>query len=200
MSAQSLSCRSCLVCRQSTNMWCSRCQRAWYCSPEHLQSDWPRHRLECVSIDPSQAHSISTPPSAQQGLISVMAILFAPEEDRSRMITVPCRPQGTASQGICPLPLVHDYFKEGTPNTIILTQGLNGEPLRFPLHIWYCPKALQRGSPVNRAIHRITSGAAAKPWCGTAIVLKFNGSRRQGYADAGTNDLAALSAYFLAYK
>lgn len=120
--------------------------------------------------------------------------------DRVRVTTVQCRPQGTVSQGMCPTPIVQEWFPESVPNTIILTQGLNGEPLRFPLHIWYCPTSLQRGSPVNRAIYRITSGAAQKPWCGPVVVLKFNGSRRQGYSDAGTNDLPALSAYFLAYN
>lgn len=120
--------------------------------------------------------------------------------ERSRIISVQCRPQGTPSQGMCPFPLLQDYFPESVPSTIILTQGLNGEPLRFPLHIWYCPTSLQRGVPVNRAIYRITSGAAVKPWCGPVVVLKFNGSRRQGYSDAGSNDLPALSAYFLAFK
>lgn len=120
--------------------------------------------------------------------------------ERSQVITVQCRIQGTASQGLCPVPLVQDYFPESVPSTIILTQGLNGEALRFPLHIWYCPVALSRGSPVNRGIRRITSGQAAKSWCGPVVVLKFNGSRRQGYTDAGSNDLPALSAYFLAYR
>ncbi len=120
--------------------------------------------------------------------------------ERSRVISVQCRPQGTVSQGICPMPMVQEYFPESNPHTIILTQGLNGEALRFPLHIWYCPVALQRRGPINRAVQRITSGAAAKPWCGPVVVLKFNGSRRQGYSDAGNNDLPALSAYFLAYK
>ena len=27
----------CAVCGRSTSMWCSRCQRSWYCSPEHLR-------------------------------------------------------------------------------------------------------------------------------------------------------------------
>lgn len=164
---------------------------------------------------------IATPSPVQQELITVSAIFFAPEEggspvpaygnilgshrsatlsERSKIISIQCRPQGTLSQGICPFPLVQQYFPESMPNTIILTQGLNGEALRFPLHIWYCPVALQRGSPVNRAVYRITSGAAEKAWCGPVIVLKFNGSRRQGYTDAGSNDLPALSAYFLAYK
>ncbi|KAJ7877427.1 hypothetical protein B0H14DRAFT_3083081 [Mycena olivaceomarginata] len=46
-------------------------------------------------------------------------------------------------------------------------------------------------------IYHITSGAVPKPWYGNAIVLKFNDARRQGYTDAGSNDLPALSAYFL---
>lgn len=104
--------------------------------------------------------------------------------------------------GSCPIPLISEFFPEsgGQPQAIVLTQGLNGEPLRFPLHIFYCPASLQRGTPINRAIHRITSGAAARPWPGPVLVLKFNGSRRQSYTDASTNDLPALSAYFLAFK
>jgi len=101
---------------------------------------------------------------------------------------------------MCPIPLVQSHFPDGQSEGIVLTQGLNGEPLRFPLHLWYSPTALQKSSPVNRAIYHITSGAAPKAWCGTVIVLKYNGSRRQGYSDAGSNDLPALSAYFLAYK
>jgi hypothetical protein len=101
---------------------------------------------------------------------------------------------------MCPIPLISAHFPNAVPESIVLGQGLNGEPLRFPLHVWYSSAALSKGSPVNRAIYHITSGAAAKPWCGTVVVLKFNGSRRQGYSDAGINDLPALSAYFLAYK
>lgn len=28
----------CTLCCRPTSMWCSRCQKSWYCSPEHLQS------------------------------------------------------------------------------------------------------------------------------------------------------------------
>jgi hypothetical protein len=102
---------------------------------------------------------------------------------------------------MCPTPLLTQYFTDTAhPDSIVLTAGLNDEPLRFPLHLWYSPLALNKAVPVNRAIHHITSGAAARAWCGTVVVLKFNGSRRQGYSDAGSNDLPALSAYFLAYK
>lgn len=124
--------------------------------------------------------------------------LFLPE--RPRIITVSCRPSHKPSQGMCPIPLVQNHFCDGQPEGIVLTQGLNSEPLRFPLHLWYSANALKKGAPVNRSIYHITSGAAPKAWCGTVVVLKFNGSRRQGYSDAGSNDLPALSAYFLAYN
>ncbi|TFY83641.1 hypothetical protein EWM64_g360 [Hericium alpestre] len=182
-------------------MWCSRCQNAWYCTSDHLQSDWPRHRRECVAVAPAQqTNMIATPPPAQPQVVTVSAILFSPEDDRPRIITVNCQPTQSPAQGNCPTPLVHQYFPQGQANSVVLTQGLNGEPLRFPLHLFYCPTSLSAGSPINRAIYRITSGAAAKAWCGSVVVLKFNGSRRQGYSDAGSNDLPALSAYFLAYK
>ena len=101
----------------------------------------------------------------------------------------------------CPAPIVQSYFTENQPYAVILTQGLNGEALRYPLHIFYCPLSLSRGSPVNSAIKRITGGGQAKkPWCGPVLVMRFNGSRRQGYSDASSSDFTALSTYFLAYK
>ncbi|KAH9987532.1 hypothetical protein BJV77DRAFT_950121 [Russula vinacea] len=190
----------CAVCFMSTSMWCSRCQNVWYCSPEHLQSDWPRHRLECVPSASARSNVLPTPPPVQPRLITVSAILFVPQEDRPRVITVTCTPPSTPAQGTCPTPFVQEYFAGEQPNNIVLTQGLNGEPLRFPLQLWYSPGALAMNAPINQAITRITSGSASKPWCGPVIVLKYNGSRRQGYSDAGSNDLPALSAYFLAYK
>ncbi|KAF8159837.1 hypothetical protein B0H34DRAFT_419742 [Crassisporium funariophilum] len=194
----------CMLCCQPTSMWCSRCQSAWYCSPEHIHSDWPRHRKECVpamsSSNSYNVNMIATPPPAEPQFVTVSAILFSPEEERPRIITVRCKPSPKASQGMCPIPMLDSHFDDNQVQSIVLTQGLNGEPLRFPLHLWYAPLLLQNGKPVNRSIFHITSGAAEKPWCGPVVVLKFNGSRRQGYSDAGPNDLPALSAYFLSYK
>lgn len=188
----------CTVCCRPTSMWCSRCQLAWYCSPEHLQNDWPRHRRECMA-SPNQHMVIQTPPAAPE-MMQVSAILFNPSEERSQIINVNCQLTRRPNSSSCPTPLVDSFFQESQPASLVLTQGLNGEPLRFPLHIFYCPLSLQRGQPVNRAIYRITSGAAARNWPGPVVVLKFNGSRRQSYTDASTNDLPALSAYFLAFK
>ena len=100
-------------------------------------------------------------------------------------------------RGACPTPLAQEFFTESRPQSIILTKGLNSDPLRFPLHLFFCPVALARGSPINRAITFITTGVAPKPWSGTVLVLRFSGTRKQGYTDASFNDLAALSCYFL---
>jgi len=196
----------CTLCCRPTSMWCSRCQGAWYCSPEHLQTDWARHRKECSppmadnhTTNGYTVNMIATPPPAEPQYITVSAILFSPEEERPRIISISCRPSHKPSQGMCPVPMVQSHFPDNQAESIVLTQGLNGEPLRFPLHLWYNTTALAKGTPINRSIYHITSGAAPKPWAGTVIVLKFNGSRRQGYSDAGSNDLPALSAYFLAY-
>lgn len=116
------------------------------------------------------------------------------------IVPVECLPSQRASSVICPTPIINEFFPTGRPEGIVLTQGLNGELLRFPSHLLYCPISLSRSFPINRAIYHITSGAASKQWCGPVVVLKFSGSRRQGYSDAGSNDLPTLSAYFLAYN
>ena len=38
MDAVTLINKPCLLCGKTTAMWCGRCQNAWYCSPDHLQS------------------------------------------------------------------------------------------------------------------------------------------------------------------
>ncbi|KAF9256117.1 hypothetical protein L218DRAFT_1028165 [Marasmius fiardii PR-910] len=198
--------RPCTLCACPASMWCSRCQSAWYCCPEHLQSDWLRHRKECVPPTYStnarySVNMIATPPPAEPQYVSVSAILFAPEEERPRVTTVICRPaSGSSHGGMCPIPIGQFYFPYGITEGIVLTQSLNGQALQFPFHLWYSPTALQRNSPVNRSIYNITSGSAPKAWCGGVVVLKYNDSRLQGYANAGFNDLPPLSAYFLDYK
>lgn len=153
-----------------------------------------------TAVNHGFCYSLRTRRRSVSALTRLQRIYECRHLERPRIITVKCRPSQVPSQGVCPQPLVTSHFVDGHAESIVLTQGLNGEPLRFPLHLWYSPTALSRSGPVNRAIYHITSGAAAKAWCGTVVVLKFNGSRRQGYSDAGSNDLPALSAYFLAYK
>jgi len=94
MDAVTLINKPCLLCGKTTAMWCSRCQNAWYCSPDHLQSvwffllgpmgltltlpprqDWPRHRGECVAV-PAATHT--TLPTGKRQTVTASALLFAP--------------------------------------------------------------------------------------------------------------------------
>ncbi|KAJ7788759.1 hypothetical protein B0H14DRAFT_3575827 [Mycena olivaceomarginata] len=174
----------CLVCGIATFFWCSRCRNAWYCSSGHSHGN---HRKECHPALAYRLNMIAMPPQAEPQYLSVQ---------RPKICTVRCRPPEPPSHAVCPLPLLQQYF-EVQPHNIVLSLGLNGEPLCFPLHIFYSATAFTRGSPINRSIYYITSGAAPKPWYGNTIALKFNGARRQGFTDAGSSDLPALSAYFL---
>ncbi|KAJ7234487.1 hypothetical protein C8J57DRAFT_1479982 [Mycena rebaudengoi] len=138
-------------------------------------------------------HDHDAPP-AEPEYISVSAIIFLADEERPRIINISCRLPQRRSQGLCPLPILQPYF-DAQPESVVLTQGLNGELLRFPLHVFYSPTALARCSPINRSIYHITSGAVSKPWCGNVVALNFNGSRRQGYTDAGSNDLPLVGLF-----
>ncbi|KAF7371015.1 Hif prolyl hydroxylase [Mycena sanguinolenta] len=161
--------------------------------------DWPQHRSNCHPPSRTRSYTsttIATPPSAEPEYTSVEAILFSANEDRPTTVTVRCR---QFQPGGCPLPVLQPYF-DAPPESIILTQGLNGEPLRFPLHIFYSRSALTRASPINRPIYHITSGVASKQWYGNVVVLKFNGGQRQRYTDANNKDLGPLTAYFLSYQ
>ncbi|KAF7289100.1 MYND-type domain-containing protein [Mycena chlorophos] len=186
----------CRVCGRPTSQWCSRCNNAHYCSNGHQNADWGIHRAECR---PTNTLLIATPPPVSSETIRVSAILFAVDEDRPRPIDLQCHPPHRPSQSMCPIPILQDYFNS-QPGEVVLTQGLNGEVLRFPLHVFYSSTAMARGSPVNSAVRHITSGAAPRPWAGNVVALKFSGTRRQGYTDAGPNDLPALSAYFLTFS
>lgn len=190
----------CRICGQTTSHWCSRCQKVWYCSDEHLQQDWPNHRKECTpapqSLTPSANHPFVQ--FEERGAeIVVAGLLLNPHEERARIISVVCRPRG---RNQCPLPDVQTYFPDSVPSQLVLTQGLNQEPLRFPLQLFYCAVSLSRGTPINKSVRRITSGKTKKNWSGPVVVLKYAGSRRLNYGDASTHDLATLSAYFLSLK
>ncbi|KAG1877252.1 hypothetical protein F4604DRAFT_1580841, partial [Suillus subluteus] len=141
------------VCCRPTSMQCSCCQTS-----EHLQSDWPRRQKVCVLT--THTPDFTTPPAAEQQVITGSAVLFSPE-GRPNIITVKCHPSKVPSQGMRPQPLVSGHFSDGQVESIVLTQGFNGDPLRFPLHLWYLPTAPSPYAHNNRA----TSCHLGEPSC-----------------------------------
>ena len=51
-----------------------------------LLQDWPRHRQECVPIVSARSNMPTTGPPVQPQLITVSAILFAPQEGMLRTL------------------------------------------------------------------------------------------------------------------
>ncbi|KAJ6560024.1 hypothetical protein B0H19DRAFT_1069733 [Mycena capillaripes] len=116
----------------------------------------------CAATGQTPSNMIATPPPAEPEHISVSAILFPTDGDRPRIITVKCRPPHDSSRDLFPVPLLQPYF-DARPESVILTRGPNGELLAFPLHGFYSPIALTKGSPINHSIYRITGGPHPSP-------------------------------------
>lgn len=145
--------------------------------PYSLIQDWPNHRAYCTPACPSPSSSPSSiSPSVPASSAQFSALLFPADEDRPRIVRVSCfaapRPTKetpiTAQNRPCQwAPDVKPWLLEGNPSSVVLTQGLNGEPLRFPLHLFYIPDALAKGTPINRSIFKLTNGLAPRKWSGT---------------------------------
>lgn len=211
----------CAVCGQQTSNWCSRCQSRFYCSPQHLQQDWPQHRLACMAAtaqpsaqygyssyqshpthnappqaDPYSQRTTPSPPMAP--IASFSALYFSKHEEHPRIVQVSCMPPANPGSSMCPRPIVAPFLPTSggqQPASIVLKQGL-GCQLRYPLHVWYCPGS----NTTNRAIWRLTSGQAPRPWKGDVLVMKYSGGRRQGYIDATSLDLPALAQFFMSQR
>ena len=129
--------------------------------------------------------------------IFISTLITVLQAEQARVVPVECH-RTSGSVSIAPVPDLVAYFGGHELQSLILTIGPMGEPLRFPLHIWYAPTLLERGEPINRAILNIDSCSdrATRPWTGPVIVLKFDGGSRRSYKDAGMLDIQTLSAYF----
>ncbi|KAG1833225.1 hypothetical protein DFJ58DRAFT_670959, partial [Suillus subalutaceus] len=144
------------VCCRPTSMRCNCCQTS-----EHLQSDWPRRQKECVLA--THTPDFTTPSAGEKQVITGSAVLFSPKEERPNIITVKCHLSKVPSQGMRPQPLVSGHFSDGQVESIVLTQGFNGEPLRYPLHLWYLPTAPSPCAHNNRAISCQLSASNGDP-------------------------------------
>ena len=41
----------CLVCGKPTKLACKFCQKVFYCTQEHLNTDWENHKTECTKFN-----------------------------------------------------------------------------------------------------------------------------------------------------
>lgn len=196
--------------------WCSRCEDQWYCSPEHLAADWPRHRAECVPKSSWSSSSASTPSPSMQPCVAPMALqapsrviqttkatfhgmVFPVDSERPKLIQVNLL--GMVHEGgvVDWQPVLAPILgADAEIASMIVSTGVGGEALRFPLQVFFRSNFLTDGSRSNRAIESLTHGKSRHDWRGPIVALKYSGTRLSSYTNITMSDLPSL-VYFLTY-
>lgn len=137
---------------------------------------------------PTSYPTIHDSPPQPASSATFSALFFPADEDRPRVVRVNCSPASprdtTASNQRAQSPQhamaigasaarpcqweadTKPWLGIQAVGSVVLTHGLNGEPLRFPLHLFYVPESLAKGTPVNRSIYKLTNGLAPRKWSG----------------------------------
>lgn len=215
----------CSICSVPTTLWCSRCHSSWYCSPAHLiavkrqpilviyspsnktlsclSKDWPIHRDTCTPF--KVALPLTKNPDALpiSTVIPFSAIHFPWNEDRARIVRIDCIIQSQSPGPPSLSPIIHPYIGGiRNPGAVVVTHGIGGALLRYPLHVFYRADFLVDGSPPNQSISRLTGGRSTNIWKGDVVALKFQGTRRQWYATMSSSTLYHLvypPSYLISY-
>lgn len=116
------------------------------------------------------------------------AVLFPWNEERPRIIRVQCLAQPQASGPTIWTPLPQEPLGGVQDVTsMIITNGIGGAPLRFPLHLFYGTNSFGDGSPTNRTIQRMTGGKATYPWAGKSLSLASPRARLRRSAEVAAH-------------
>lgn len=100
-------------------------------------------------------------------------------------------------------PLIHRWIDSRAAANVVITKGLTGDDLRYPLDVWYDRTAYQAGGSRNGAVDVLCQSTVHqdwKEWSGNAVVLKFAGCRKQAYRDVNELDLYILAMYFTSLR
>ncbi|KAH9919851.1 uncharacterized protein B0H18DRAFT_844692, partial [Fomitopsis serialis] len=161
----------CRMCGAEASTRCSRCKDEFYCCKEHIASDWKRHKRLCIPAEGVQARPIT-----------MDAILFPVDEDRPRIVKVPCEVMRDEEPDIPAFSTVHRLNMEEwfdlKGDTFVRPMDLGGGAvMRLPgpgynLDIAYDDNSLVNGSPLNRCIQSLTRRMAPHSWAGNILARR----------------------------
>lgn len=98
-------------------------------------------------------------------------------------------------------PDLRPFFPNDIPEDLVLTKSIgSNKNVRFPLHLWFSPRALSAHTPTNRAIAALTQGYEQRRWCGPVLVFKFAGPRTREFRDVSDVDFVTLTQYFIDFS
>ncbi|KAF8599049.1 hypothetical protein BDV93DRAFT_560704 [Ceratobasidium sp. AG-I] len=210
----------CNACGQQGQLRCTRCSSIWYCSTLCRDYDSTAHSQLCTLFAGATTTSqpaFTTPQStvlySGHSQLNFPIHLPPPIVTRHvRAIVLPVNhtnPYLTVVQINGHLSLTGtmqwtpqlDHI-EGTssfPVCVVSLRGPGHIPLRYPLrfHFEVHPDEMISSSAFtpNGCVNAL-AGGTSHSWKGNIVVLKFNGSRRQGYMNAKERDILAIR-YFL---
>lgn len=193
----------CETCGQQSYQWCTRCRNAWYCSTTHQQQDWARHSQECIPWESKSTDALAPRIDSRISHIdtTITGLLLPCNTGRPSLIPLRIAGRVDAADNTTDwaIPL-NDHLGRNTAfSSREITRNVGGEPLRYPLRVFFRDNFLEDGSSLNRTVNEITHGNARHTWGGNIVVLKWSGARRQGYQNMSMGDLPVIAAWFLTY-
>ncbi|KAI0691743.1 hypothetical protein C8Q76DRAFT_632248, partial [Earliella scabrosa] len=194
--------RPCAVCSTPSTLTCGNCGTVWYCSYDHAKEDWQYHGRACTihQIGLAEIHRRTSTLAERQTTMSVY------ETDNPyyiQMADVEYIHARRPPPGQHVRPLIHRWIDSRAAANVVITKGLTGDDLRYPLDVWYDRTAYQAGGSRNGAVDVLCQSTVHqdwKEWSGNAVVLKFAGCRKQAYRDVNELDLYILAMYFTSLR
>lgn len=171
------------------------CRTEWYCSVECHSADWPKHHANCA---PSSTNAPRGSILATTQSIRALVLFASQREPQWRTVTVHIYILAAGrSQAF---PHFDSALNLGDElGSRVCLKDVGGSPLNFPYQIFFRNRFLSDGSLINAGIRNLYPDTP-HPWAGNVVILKFNGSRRQGYRDMDLADLPAVAQFFRTYS
>jgi len=179
--------RPCRCCGKLTTLRCSRCHEAYYCSPEHMTSDWRTHKSACRK--------------------SLDALLFPVDSEMPVLIKIPytSKVDTDGAPALPPTPYhaldleILNQHLRGLEMKFVSKLGSHGAALERPLVVMYSSEwsELQR----NQCVADLTGGRMGVPWAGNVLVLRQKGKLyAETYESARMEDVEAMKKFFEEYQ
>ncbi|CAE6381670.1 unnamed protein product, partial [Rhizoctonia solani] len=128
-----------------------------------------------------------------------LAMMFPVDGERPKLVPVTLRGHELPNGSVDWSPRLQNIVgHESEVSSMIITKGVGGETLRFPLHIFFRTHFLTDGSRTNTSVYGLTHGQANYQWKGPVVALKFTGTRQSAYTSISMSDLPPL-VYFMTY-
>ncbi|KAJ7771829.1 hypothetical protein B0H16DRAFT_1514890 [Mycena metata] len=180
--SSSIAKKPCIGCGKATTLRCSRCHAAYYCSAEHMRSDWRNHRTACRK--------------------AFDALLFPVDGDRPVLVKIPYTRRIDPDDGSyddLDSPTLQRYIHGALAMKYVTKLGSHGPALDQALIVFHHDYLGDKKR--NQCIEELTSGRMGIAWAGNVFVLRQKGGLySEAYESAKMEDVAAMTRFLAEYE